>query len=117
VIDSEITVEESNEIGGEAELNNLWETLQKSGEVEGELADYLAVDQELVTGGELTTDKLLQFAREKRLKKSMTVQQIELKLKSRICPPSLLEKPARHCGFSSDTTIELEIERSKSRAT
>jgi hypothetical protein len=49
--------------------------------------------------------------RETRMKKSMIVQQMKLKLKSRICPPSLLEKPARHCRFSSDTTIELEIEK------
>jgi hypothetical protein len=33
--------------------------LQKNGEVEGELADYLDVDQELVTGGALTTDEIV----------------------------------------------------------
>jgi hypothetical protein len=45
--------------GQDEELNNLWETLQEKGEVEGDLGDYLEVDQELVTGGALTTDEIV----------------------------------------------------------
>jgi hypothetical protein len=43
----------------EEELNHLWDVLQENGEVEGQLADYLAVDQEVVTGGALTMDEIV----------------------------------------------------------
>jgi hypothetical protein len=109
VIDSEINVEEGSEIGGEAELNNLWETLQKSGEVEGELADYLAVDQELVTGGTLTTDEIVELCwKQKRL----TTTAIRMWSRKN-CLPSQLGKPTRHFRFSNDTSIKLEMLKCK----
>jgi molybdopterin/thiamine biosynthesis adenylyltransferase len=49
-------IEEQDEV-----LNNIWETLKERGETEGELADYLTVDQELVTYGALTIGEIVEI--------------------------------------------------------
>jgi hypothetical protein len=61
VIDDElVNISETAEVEAQdEELNNLWETLQENGEVEGKLDDYLDVDKEFVTGGALTTDEIV----------------------------------------------------------
>jgi hypothetical protein len=61
VIDDElVNISETEVEAQDEELNNLWETLHKNGEVEGELDDYLDVDKELVTaGGALTADEIV----------------------------------------------------------
>jgi hypothetical protein len=58
--DPEIIFDENIEIDEEGELNNLWEELQENGQAEGELADYLAVDQELITGGAMTIGEIVE---------------------------------------------------------
>jgi hypothetical protein len=60
VIDDELgNILEPEVEGQDEELHNLWETLQENGKVEGELADYLDMDQDLVTGGALTADEIV----------------------------------------------------------
>jgi molybdopterin/thiamine biosynthesis adenylyltransferase len=61
VIDDEI-INILPEIEGHDEvLNNIWGILKERGETEGELSDYLTVDQKLVTYGALTIGEIVEI--------------------------------------------------------